>query len=84
MFLEVAADLGRQKDTSSGTEFTILLVQFALKNQFFEVDESHGHRGFLIAAPVLRQLPYLPLQAVGGELGRKGETGEGKGDEGNI
>lgn len=65
VFLQVAADLGRQEDTGAGAEFTVLLVQFALKHQLLKVDESHGHRRLLVAALILGQLSYLPLQAAG-------------------
>lgn len=63
MLLQVTADLGRQKDTSSGAEFTILLVQLALKNKFLKVDESHGHGWFLVTTFILGQLSYFPFQA---------------------
>lgn len=65
MLLEVAADLGRQEDARAGAEFTVLLVQFSLKHELLEVDESHGHRRLLVAALILRQLSYLPFQAAG-------------------
>lgn len=65
VLLEVAADLGRQEDARACAEFTVLLVQFSLKHQLLEVDESHGHRRLLVAALILRQLSYLPFQAVG-------------------
>lgn len=65
MLLEVAADLGRQEDACAGAEFTVLLVQFPLKHELLEVDESHGHRRLLVAALILRQLSYLPFQAAG-------------------
>ena len=78
MFLKITTDLRRQQDTRSGTEFTVLLVQFALKNEFFKVDESHGHRGFLVSALILSQLPYLPFQAAQGERREKEEGGRRK------
>lgn len=65
VLLEITADLGRQKDTRSGAEFPILLVQFTLKYKFFKVDESHGHCRFLVATFILGQLSYLPFQAAG-------------------
>lgn len=65
VLLEVAADLGRQEDACAGAELAVLLVQFPLKHQLLEVDESHGHRGLLVAALILRQLSYLPFQAAG-------------------
>lgn len=64
MFLQVAADLGRQQDARPGAEFTVLLVELALKNEFFKVDEGHGNGRFLVAALVLGQLFYLSFQAV--------------------
>lgn len=83
VLLEIAADLGRQKDTRSGAEFTILLVQFTLKDKFFKVDESHGHRRFLVATFILGQLSYLPFQAAG-RWGKKAENEEGKKRKGEI
>lgn len=65
VLLEVAADLGRQQDAGAGAEFTVLLVQFSLKHELLEVDESHGHRRLLVAALILRQLSYLAFQAAG-------------------
>lgn len=66
VLLQVTADLGRQQDARSGAELTVLLVEFALKNEFFKVDERHGDGWLLVAALVLRQLFYLPFQAVRG------------------
>lgn len=63
VFLEITADLGCQQDTSSSTEFTVLLVQFALKNKFFKVDKSHGNCRFLKATFILGQFSYLSFQA---------------------
>lgn len=63
VFLEVAADLCGQKYTRSGAEFTVLFVQFALKDEFLEVDERRGHSGLLKPAHVVCQLSYLPFQA---------------------
>lgn len=65
VLLEVAADLGRQEDARAGAEFTVLLVQFSLKHELLEVDESHGHRRLLVATLILRQLSYLAFQAAG-------------------
>lgn len=65
MLLEVAADLGRQENAGASAEFAVLLVQLPLKHELLEVDESHGHRRLLVAALILRQLPYLPFQAAG-------------------
>lgn len=62
MFLQISPDLGRQQHACAGAQFTVLLVQFALKNQFLEVDKSHGHSQLLVAALVLSQLFDLPLQ----------------------
>lgn len=85
MFLEVAADLGRQEDAGSSAEFAILLVQFALKNELFEVDESHGHCRFLITAFILGQLSYLPFQAAGREQRmRKEKTERGNKDRVDV
>lgn len=67
MFLEISADLGCQEDAGPCAELTVLLVEFALQNQFFKVDKSHGHCRFLVAALILGQLPYLSLQAAGRE-----------------
>lgn len=64
VLLQVAADLGRQQDARPCAEFTVLLVEFALKNKFFKVDERHGDGRFLVAALVLGQLFYLSFQAV--------------------
>lgn len=66
VLLQVTADLGRQQDARSGAELTVLLVEFALQNQFFKVDERHGDGWLLVAALVLGQLFYLPFQAVRG------------------
>lgn len=63
VLLQVAADLGRQQDARPGAEFPVLLVEFALKNELFEVDEGHGDGGLLVAALILGQLLYLPFQA---------------------
>lgn len=63
VLLEVAADLGCQEDAGSGTEFAVLLVEFALQHQLLEVHEGHGDGGLLEAALVLGQLPDLSLQA---------------------
>lgn len=65
VLLEITADLGRQKNTSSCTELTILLVQFTLKHKFFKIDKSHGHRRLLVATFILGQLFYLPFQTAG-------------------
>lgn len=63
VLLQVSADLGGQEDAGSGAQLSVLLVQFALKNQFFKVDEGHGHRRLLVATLILGQLSDLPLQA---------------------
>lgn len=63
MLLQVAADLGRQQDAGPGAEFTVLLVELALKNELLEVDEGHGDGGLLVAALILGQLLDLPFQA---------------------
>lgn len=63
MLLQVAADLGRQQDARAGAEFTVLLVELALKNELFEVDEGHGDGRLLVAALILGQLLDLPFQA---------------------
>lgn len=75
VLLEITADFGRQKDTSSGTKFAILLVQFTLKYKFFKVNESHGHCRFFIATFILGQLSYLPFQAAG-RLKKRAENKE--------
>lgn len=69
VLLEVTADLGRQQDAGAGAELPVLLVELPLEHQLLEVDEGHGHRGLLVAALVLRQLPDLPFQAAGEEEG---------------
>lgn len=63
MFLQITTNLCCQKDTGSSAEFTILFVQFALKNKFFKVDKSHGHCGLLVTTFILSQFSYLPFQA---------------------
>lgn len=63
VLLQVSPDLGGQQHTRAGAQFAVLFVQFALKNQFLEVDKSHGHRQLLVAALVLSQFFDLPLQA---------------------
>lgn len=73
VLLEVTADLGRQKDTSSCTELTILLVQFTLKHKFFKIDKSHGHCRLLVATFILGQLFYLPFQTAGEKHKKKRE-----------
>lgn len=64
MLLKVTANLGCQEDAGSSAEFTVLFVQLALKNEFFEVDESHGHSRLLIPAFILRQFFYFSFQAM--------------------
>lgn len=61
VLLQVSSDLGGQEDAGSGAQLSVLFVQFALKNQFFKVDEGHGHRRLLVATLILGQLSDLPL-----------------------
>lgn len=64
VFLKITANLGCQEDAGSSAEFAVLFVQLALKNEFFEVDESHGHSRLLVPAFILGQFFYLSFQAV--------------------
>lgn len=61
MLLQIAADLGGQKDAGAGAQFAVLFVEFALQHQLLEINKGHGHGG-LLEPELLCQLPDLPLQ----------------------